>query len=184
MRDRWFQSFHVVGRPESGELRKAHHGPYDTEVTRLGGETFYEDHLLRFHGEGLWRVYELIYSRDRKQITEKVLDIAGLDGLAALWIDRGLVLSGRAKRAGVLRPFWSRDEVRLLKDWMDANDLPCTFDRYRLLFDYEQMRTLKRRLAPRVHYSMRASLAWVREKPELRLPEGYDATRRTLHSRA
>jgi hypothetical protein len=76
-------------------LRRSHDGPYDDQRDVMTADGFYDNERIRFQGDGLHAAYNLLYPRDRKVITKQILDITGLVGLTALWIDNGRILPSR-----------------------------------------------------------------------------------------
>ena len=73
-------------------LKHTHDGAVDYLADRVPTDGFYDLERIRFHGDLLWRVYELLYPKDEKYISSDVLKVAGIHGLTALWIDQGKVI--------------------------------------------------------------------------------------------
>ena len=71
------------------QLKQYHEGPIDLFKDRLPTNGFYDKERVRFHGQGLWRAYEILCPRDKSCISPTVLDIVGEKGMASLWIDQG-----------------------------------------------------------------------------------------------
>jgi len=74
-----------------------HETPLTVHQDRLPGEGFYDIERVRLQGEGLYQVYELLYLRDRWTLSTEVLQLCGLRGLAALWLDSGSWHAGKAR---------------------------------------------------------------------------------------
>ena len=81
----------------------------------LAGESYYDDEKILFTGEGLHAAYSLLYPRDKKVITKEVLDITGLMGLTALWIDCGSISPKE----------WERSKVALARRLIDCFTPSC-----------------------------------------------------------
>lgn len=103
-------------------LRSAHAGPLETVFDVLPGEMFYDVHRLRVHSPELYRVYELLYPRDCRQLTTEAMGVGGRHLFAALWIQGGL--EGN---------FGLRIEHRRLKedrsvicDWLSEQGVPIS----------------------------------------------------------
>lgn len=87
-----------------------------------GSDSFYAYLELRFQAEALSRAYRLLYPRDRRQISSAVLDIAGLEGMAALWSDCGY-RSGR--RYSLIHRGWSPSDWEALCAWLAKKGYPA-----------------------------------------------------------
>ena len=69
----------------------------------------------------LHRAYELMYPRDKKIITPQIISIVGMQGVSALWSDRGRVVG----RLGKLVTRWSHEENEYLAEWINSQGLDC-----------------------------------------------------------
>lgn len=129
----------------------------------MPGESFYDDERIRFTGEGLVRVYQLLYPRDKKVITPEVLEIAGIQGLTALWLDYGTIQ--KTTRRGHLTGPFSRDEYIAIASAYKQAGVTMTrrqvgnFSRvYGLGMDAEQTAELVKLIRPYAHVGMREKL--------------------------
>ena len=103
-------------------LKKLHEGPIDYFEDRIATNGFYDLERFRFHGENLYKVYELLYPRDQRYISLDVLHIAGEQGLAMLWFDQGRVKG----RRGSLRGRYSPQEYQNIADYLNSIDIQAT----------------------------------------------------------
>lgn len=76
-------------RHQLNELRKSYPGKLEVDLQPVETDHFYDDWRLMVHCPELERVYELLYPRDTKTISDEVIDIVGQAGLVSLWCDRG-----------------------------------------------------------------------------------------------
>lgn len=97
---------------QSRQLHKLHDGPLDLVIDTLQTDGFYDDRRLRCHGDGLYRVYELMYPRDERVVTPEILAITGMQGVAALWCDYG---SGEGQKLRITCP-GGKQEALLVYD--------------------------------------------------------------------
>lgn len=151
-RERPYLSFQLFS------LRRAAQGPSDDVRDTLTTGGFYDTERIRFTAEGMEAAYQLLYPRDKRVITSKVLDIVGIAGLAAIWLDQGKI---NANKRGVLRGKYSVEEMILLKDAFKQAGAPCGYAPIAggsLVFNPKQAQALKALLTPYVHLSMRAKL--------------------------
>jgi hypothetical protein len=95
-------------------LRKLHDGPIDAVWDVIPTNGFYDKERLRLHGEGMWRVHELRCPHDQALITREVLDICGIQGAAALWIDQGRFVGKYGKISGRFKS----EQLVTIADWL------------------------------------------------------------------
>ena len=148
-------------------LRRSHDGPFEDQRAALEGESFYDDEQILFHGEGLHAAYDLLYPRDRKHITKEVLDITGLMGLTALWIDYGTINN---KGEGLIKGRLGDETYRLLHEHIREFGINAgkkhAFGQVRgVLLNREAMEAFARLIRPYAHYSMKAKLQ-LRKSPQ------------------
>ena len=103
-------------------LKKLHEGPIDYFEDRIATNGFYDLERFRFHGENLYKVYELLYPRDKRYISLDVLQIAGEKGLAMLWFDQGRIKG----RRGSLRGRYSPEEYQNISDYLNSLGIQAT----------------------------------------------------------
>ena len=120
---------------------------------------FYDLERIRFHGDLLWRVYELLYPKDSKRITREVLNIAGLKGAAALWIDQGRISGKR----GSIRGRYTENDYLALESWFNDLSIPAKIHRnnvsiIQLSFKKDSLEELSKLLKPIMHYTMKKTL--------------------------
>ena len=139
-------------------LRRSSKGPYDDDRSIQSGRGFYDSERIRFNAEGLEAAYAILYPRDKRVITQQVLDITGVMGLAALWLDQGRINSSKR---GSLRGKYTREEMELMRNAFKDHGITTGFSPIlggSILFNAQAMKDLKAFLAPHTHYSMRAKL--------------------------
>ena len=139
-------------------LRRAAKGPSDDVRDTLPGKSFYDTERIRFTAAGLDVAYSMLYQRDKKLITPQALAIAGLEGLTALWVDQGRI---NEKRRGVLRGRWSVDEFRAIEEAFDNHGFQSRYSPFsngQLLFEFEVVKEMRRKLSPYLHKSMQTKL--------------------------
>ena len=95
-------------------LRELHDGPIDFYKDRIPTNGYYDLERFRLTGEGLWRAYELLCPRDKPIISRQVLDLVGVEGLTALWLDKGRFVG----RQGHLSGRWSPEEYESIASWI------------------------------------------------------------------
>jgi hypothetical protein len=140
-------------------LRAFHDGPVEAVYDTVPGDGFYDEHRIRFHGEGLYRVYELLYPRDQRLISRAVLDIAGDFGLASLWVD-----GGESHRQWLdFTPNYSAPEYEATVAWMRDLGFEARLNRsdstlYGIRVHAPYDRKLRKHLNRIVHPSKRAGL--------------------------
>ena len=140
-------------------LKHTHDGAVDYLADRVPTDGFYDLERIRFHGDLLWRVYELLYPKDRKRITREVLNIAGLKGAAALWIDQGRISGKR----GSIRGRYSENDYLALESWFNDLSIPAKIHRnnvsiIQLSFKKDSLEELFKLLKPMMHYTMKKTL--------------------------
>ena len=140
-------------------LKHTHDGAVDYLADRVPTDGFYDLERIRFHGDLLWRVYELLYPKDSKRITREVLNIAGLKGAAALWIDQGRISGKR----GSIRGRYSENDYLALESWFNDLSIPAKIHRnnvsiIQLSFKKDSLEELFRLLKPMMHYTMKKTL--------------------------
>ena len=140
-------------------LKQYHDGPIDYVWDRLSTDGFYDRERFRFQGELLWRAYELLYPKDQKVISREVLNIAGLKGAAALWIDQGRVIG----KKGSIRGRFSENDYVQLESWFNDLGIPAKIHRnnisiVQLSFKKNSLESLSKLLRPMVHLTMKKTL--------------------------
>ena len=140
-------------------LKHTHDGAVDYLADRVPTDGFYDLERIRFQGDLLWRVYELLYPKDRKRITREVLNIAGLKGAAALWIDQGRISGKR----GSIRGRYSENDYLALESWFNDLSIPAKIHRnnvsiIQLSFKKDSLEELFKLLKPMMHYTMKKTL--------------------------
>jgi len=140
-------------------LKQYHDGPIDYVWDRLSTDGFYDKERFRFQGELLWRAYELLYPKDKKAISREVLNIAGLKGATALWIDQGRVIG----KKGSIRGRFSENDYVELESWFNDLDIPAKIHRnnvgiVQLSFKKDSLEQLTKLLRPMVHLTMKKTL--------------------------
>lgn len=133
----------------------------------LAGESYYDDEKILFTGEGLHAAYSLLYPRDKKVITKEVLDITGLMGLTALWIDCGSI---SPKGVGTIKGRFGEKTYRLLHAQLHDHGIKAcmkhAFGEVRsLYFNPEPMHEFARLIRPYAHYSTKAKLQLRKSPP-------------------
>lgn len=139
-------------------LRRAAKGPSDDVRDTLPGKSFYDTERIRFSAEGLDVAYRMLYRRDQKLITPQVMEITGLEGLTALWVDQGRI---NDKRHGVLRGRWSTDEFKTIQAAFQSHGFKgrySPFSNGQLIFEFEVIKEMRQKLSPYLHKSMQTKL--------------------------
>lgn len=106
-------------------LRRLHDGPVDAVWDRIATDGFYDKERFRLHGEDLWRAYELLCPHDKRAISQKSLQIAGLRGVASLWLDQGRFIGKR----GSIRGRYSENEYEAIASWLTEFNIPAVVHR-------------------------------------------------------
>ena len=102
-------------------LKSCHPGKLDYFWDVLPTDGFYDRNRLRLRSDELYRAYELMYPRDKRVITPQIISIAGMQGLAALWADRGRVVG----RIGKIGTRWQHEENEYLAEWINDQGFDC-----------------------------------------------------------
>ena len=102
-------------------LREEHPGKLDTHWDMLPTNGFYDKVRLRVRSDELYRAYELMYPRDYKVITPQIISIAGMEGISALWSDKGRVVG----RLGKIITRWPDEQNAYLADWINSKGIAC-----------------------------------------------------------
>jgi hypothetical protein len=137
-------------------LRGAAGADYIARRDMVPGEGFYDIVRLRFHAPELERAMELLQVDSSQRLTPETLQVAGLRGLACIWLDCGRW----AGESGVLS-LRSADDARQLKRHLRnlGASLSATQPSSPLIkIQPESMKLLARELRPHVHRSMRRAL--------------------------
>lgn len=87
----------------------------ETRMDLRAGEGLYNMLRFRARSDELAPLYRLLYFQDQRRISQQVLEIAGLRGIASLWFDCGHWVSGGA---AVSDPIWSNGEWTILRDYL------------------------------------------------------------------
>lgn len=112
-------------------LHKAHDGKLEAVCDIVQTNGFYDDRRIRVHSPDLYRVYDLLYFRDQRRLTPEVLEIAGAQGLAALWCDTGTATKTKA----ILRSWADTQEAHYLEGWvLELGYTPALVQKGRLEF--------------------------------------------------
>lgn len=125
-------------------------------IDQVPGEGFYDVARCRIHDPALERVMELLQPGGEQQITPAVLQVAGLRGLASLWLDRG----GWEGRAGILH-LSTPGDATCARSALAEQRIPCALigpGGTWLRLAPEPMGELAALLRPHVHRSMRHAL--------------------------
>ena len=152
-------------------LRRAHDGPVEVIWDRLPDKGFYDIERIQFHGDGLWRAYELAYPRDQRRFTQAVADLFDIRHVANIWTDRGRVYG----RRGRFRLGLSPEELAIFHDMLLRLGLPKPAPEAALAFHDEATGELFEKLRPHIHVSMRRVLSRRGQRyrpPKLRALEG------------
>ena len=139
-------------------LRRAAQGPSDDVRDTLTSKGFYDTERIRFTAAGLEAAYQLLYPRDERFISSDVLNIVGLHGLTALWLDQGKI---NASKRGVIRGKYTTEELNNIKDAFAGYGITVGYSPWNkgiLLFDELQARKLKKALTPYIHRTMQSKL--------------------------
>ncbi len=140
-------------------LRYSHDQPVDYYADRLATNGFYDLERIRFQGERLWRVYELMYPRDKKVISREILDVVGVKGLTALWLDQGRIVGKR----GSIRGKYTEQDYEVLESYLNDIDIPAKIHRnqnaiIQLSIKKDSLLELITRIRPYVHITMKKML--------------------------
>ena len=140
-------------------LRYSHDQPVDYYADRLATNGFYDLERIRFQGERLWRVYELMYPRDKKVISREILDVVGVKGLTALWLDQGRIVGKR----GSIRGKYTEQDYEVLESYLNDIDIPAKIHRnqnaiIQLSIKKDSLIELITRIRPYVHITMKKKL--------------------------
>ena len=140
-------------------LRYSHDGPVDYFWDRIATDGFYDKERFRFQGDLLWRAYELLYPRDLFSINREALNIAGLKGAAALWIDQGRITG----KKGSIRGRYSENDYLELESRFNDLSIPAKIHRnnmsvVQLSFKKDSLITLLELIKPFVHINMKKTL--------------------------
>ncbi len=100
---------------QSKLLKQLHQGSIDYYKDRISGHGFYDKERFRFHGNQLYKAYELLYPRDQRFVSRDILEMTGKKGLALLWVDQGRING----RRGSLRGKYSSEEYRNIAAYMN-----------------------------------------------------------------
>lgn len=146
-------------------LRKLHDGPIDAVWDTIATDGFYDKERVRLHGDGMWRVHELRCPHDQPLITREALDVCGVQGLAALWVDTGRFMGRRGRINGRFK----REEYVTLAEWItdlgfkasphgDGNGY------FEIILGRESLAAMINEIRPYVHVSMKNKLCKYRFK--------------------
>ena len=143
-------------------LRACHPGKLDCHWDTIPLPGFYDKVRLRVRSDELYRAYELMYPRDRKVITPQIISIVGMQGVSALWSDRGRVVG----RLGKIITRWSDDENAYLADWINSQDIACQVTKGQgVRFDRESTKQIIDAIRPFTPRCMR--FKFVKQPPRL-----------------
>ena len=81
------------------------------------GENLYNTLRLRFHAPELAQAYKLLYPQDEFKVSHQVLDITGIPGLTALWLDCGKYIGNSCH---VTSSRWDTDDWIELGSYLKA----------------------------------------------------------------
>ena len=140
------------------QLRKLHPGELEIFWDRVPTEGFYDLDRARIQSDELWRAYELLYPRDKFTLSPTVLELTGLQGACALWLDHGSWYG----RAGEITGGYSPHEKKLIGEWLTSLGFESANKRVdsrcRLYISPDSMRKFIPAIRPLVHASMRSKL--------------------------
>ena len=146
-------------------LRKLHDGPIDAVWDIIPTNGFYDKERLRLHGEGMWRVHELRGPHDEPLITREALDVCGIQGVAALWVDQGRFVGKYGKISGRFKA----NELVTIAEWLTdmGFDSSChgNGDRFfEVCIKHYAIKDLINEIRPHIHVSMKNKLCKYRFK--------------------
>lgn len=146
-------------RHQLSELRRSYPGKLEADLQPVETDHFYDDWKLMVHCPELERVYELLYPRDAKTISEEVVDIVGLAGLVSLWCDRGRS-NGKRVSFGLPRGVSATDIVPrwLARAGYGAARNMKTKNHGSIRLDEEHSQKFARDIYPLTHVTMRKGL--------------------------
>lgn len=133
----------------------------------ISGSSYYDDERIRFYGEGLHAAYQLLYPRDVKVISQQVMDLTGVMGLTALWMDCGRITSSKCGR---LRGRFNAEAASAIKQALLRHDIHSKINAgvtngRVLTLNRESMTKLARLIRPYAHYSTKAKLQLRKSPP-------------------
>lgn len=94
----------------------------ESRVDLLPGDRIYGTVRGRFHHPDLLQAYRLLYPQDTFQLTGQVLQMVGLEGLAALWLDGGRYCRNHPQLLGL--PQFQEADWMLLRAYLRASRQP------------------------------------------------------------
>lgn len=146
-------------------LRKLHDGPIDAVWDVIPTNGFYDKERLRLHGEGMWRVHELRCPHDEPLITREALDVCGIQGVAALWVDQGRFVGKYGKISGRFKS----NELVTIAEWLTdmGFDSSCHGNGERFFevcIKRSAIKNLINEIRPHIHVSMKNKLCKYRFK--------------------
>jgi len=106
-------------------LRRLHDGPMESVWDHIDSDGYYDNERIRLQGEGLWRAYELLSPRDKPVISREVLNVAGAEGIAALWLDQGRFIGKQRGKRGQIKGRYTPEEYENIAAWLCDSDIPA-----------------------------------------------------------
>jgi hypothetical protein len=104
------------------ELRRLATSPFEHRMDLIPGARHYCTLRLRCRCDELLPAYQLLYPQDEFKVSRQALEVAGLQGLAALWLDQGRY-EGHQPRITCGR--WNPADWMNLQDHLDALGYPA-----------------------------------------------------------
>jgi len=145
---------------QSRVLRRLHDGPVETVWDHVDSNSYYDNQRLRLQAEGLWRAYELLCPRDKPVISRQVLDVAGVHGMTALWLDQGRILGTR----GQIKGRYTAQEYEAIAGWLTDNGIRAMVHHNQheapveICLRKDSIATLIQLIRPLTHTSMKKNL--------------------------
>lgn len=123
----------------------------------VGGRGFYDIRRARLQSPQLERALELLQPEGEPRLSAEVLQVAGLRGIASLWLDLGLWLPNGSGRLPMRS---STDAETLAAHLQQQGVLAAATDKRGPVVDFKPivMAEFTQRLRPQVHRSMRHTL--------------------------
>lgn len=137
-------------------LRQAGRSGFVADVDTIGGEGFYDVRRARLHSPLLERVMELLQADGHFRVTAEALQVAGLRGMASLWLD-----VGRWSQHSGFLDLPEREDGLAVRDYLASRGItasPITRCGATLRLKPVAMEQFAALVRPYVHRSMRHAL--------------------------
>jgi len=102
-------------------IKRYHPAVLRVDRDQVPTKGLYELERARIQSEEFWRAYELLYPHGEKRLSLDALELTGMEGAVAFWLDRGSIRGRRGRLEGP----YDEEEMEAVAEWMTGLGYPA-----------------------------------------------------------